>query len=254
MSLAVNKNFFWYWKRSLGAHVALLILMLIGNKLNFFDLNVSEPQVILPSVRVDIVELPKHTLEELKKIEIAPPPIPELSNEKHQKLNDIKVPDDNKDHKIFEEIVKKTEKKLADKQIDEFKKLNEKKKTDERREEMKQLLLAGNKVQSGTQVQGEEVDQVLTEFDRYILEVTEKVRYQWKLPSYLKSLTLKCRIQLFINAAGLVQIAKIVESSGNEEYDSWALRSIQDAAPFKVPGDRILPELLRGKFILGYPL
>ena len=152
------------------------------------------------------------------------------------------------------EIIKKAEKKLADKQIDMLKKLNEEKKIDQRRKEMKGLLLAGNKIQTGTQLQGEEVSQELTEFDRYILDVTEKVRYQWKLPTYLKNLPLKCRIQLFINAAGLVQVAKIIESSGNVEYDKWALRSIQDAAPFAAPGSAILPELLRGNFVLGYPL
>jgi colicin import membrane protein len=254
MVLHPDKKFLWYWKRSLLAHGIILFLMLMANKLNFFNLANHEPKIILPSVRVDIVELPKHTLEELKKIEIAPPPtkVEEKSVEKNIPVEKV-VPKEKLDN-AFEEIVKKTEKKLADKQIENLKKLNELKKTEERRDEMKQLLLAGNKVQAGTQVQGEEITQELTEFDNYILEVTEKVRYQWKLPSYLKNLPLKCRIQLFINAEGLVQVAKIMESSGNEEYDNWALKSIKDAAPFKIPAQSILPDLLRGKFVLGYPL
>jgi len=254
MVLNSDKKFIWYWKRSLFAHGLILFLMILGNKLNFFNFSQNDPKIILPSVRVDIVELPKHTLEELKKIEIAPPPtkIEEKTVEKN--IPEEKVVPKEKLDNAFEEIVKKTEKKLADKQIENLKKLNELKKTEERRDEMKQLLLAGNKVQAGTQVQGEEVTQELTEFDKYILEVTEKVRYQWKLPSYLKNLPLKCRIQLFINADGFVQVAKIMESSGNEEYDNWALKSIKDAAPFKVPVQSILPDLLRGKFVLGYPL
>lgn len=132
--------------------------------------------------------------------------------------------------------------------------MKEQKDVDSRRDEMKKLLLAGNKVQQGTLLQGEEVSQDLSEFEQYISEVTEKVRFNWKLPSYLKDTTLKCRIQLYINARGMVEMSKIVESSGNEEYDSWALRSIQDALPFKEPGANVLPELLRGRFILGYPL
>ncbi len=254
MLVTTHKNFEWYWKRSLVFHVSIIFFMIIANKFNFLNFKPIEPKIILPSVRVDIVELPKYTLEELKKLEIAPPPVEIKADSPKNKDETVSTPSETKKDTTFEEIVKKTEKKLADKTIEDLKKLKEQKAAESRRDEMKHLILAGNKVHQGTLLQGEEVDQKLSEFEQYILEVTEKVRYQWKLPSYLKNTTLKCRIQLFINARGMVEVAKIVESSGNEEYDSWALRSIQDAGPFKEPNSNVLPELLRGRFILGYPL
>lgn len=253
--LHVHKRFNWYWKRSLVIHVGILFMMFILNKFNFLNFSSNQPKIILPSVRVDIVELPKYTLEELKKLEIAPPPS-EIKNESasDQKVDTV-LPNENKNNSnIFEEIVKKSEKKLANKMIDDIKKIKEQRDVENRREEMKQLILAGNKIQQGTLLQGEEVQQQLSEFEQYVLEVTEKVRYQWKLPSYLKDSMLKCRIQVYINARGLVEMTKVIESSGNEEYDTWALRSIKEALPFKEPSAAVLPELLRGRFILGYPL
>lgn len=255
MLVTTQKSFDWYWKRSMVFHVLLITFMLLANKFHFLDFTTPDPKIILPSVRVDIVELPKYTLEELKKLEIAPPPTAINAKAKENIDEKAVVPTKTKNEStIFEEIVKKTERKLADKTIDDLKKLQLQKDVENRREDMKQMILAGNKLQQGTLLQGEEVQQQLSEFEQYILEVTEKVRYQWKLPTYLQNTALKCRIQLFINARGLVEMSKIVESSGNEEYDSWALRSIQDAVPFKEPNSNVLPELLRGKFILGYPL
>ena len=186
-------------------------------------------------------------------MEIAPPPPMDVQPKEKISSLESPIPKEKLDN-AFEEIIKKSEKKLADQQIENLKKLQEDRKMEERRNEMKQLLLAGNKVQTGMQLQGEENHQELTEFDRYVLELTEKIRFHWKLPSYLKDQTLKCRIRLFINAEGQVQVAKVIESSGNEEYDNWAMKSINDAAPFKMPSKNILPELLRGKFVLGYPL
>lgn len=249
MDILLDKSFSWYWKRSLITHALIIVMIIINNKFDFFKFNSNEPTKIMSSVRIDIVELPKYTLEELKQLEVAPPPTSTKLDKPQTAAAEVKT-----EKSVFEEIVKKSEKKLADKKIDELKKINENRATEDRREEMKQLLLAGNKVQQGVQVQGEEHNQVLTEFDKYVLEVTEKVRYQWKLPSYLKDATLKCRIQVFINSKGMLEMAKVVESSGNEEYDNWALRSINDALPFKIPSNIVLPELLRGRFILGYPL
>jgi hypothetical protein len=250
-----SKNFIWYWKRSFAAHAVLIILLVVATKFNFFSDRFDKPKIILPSVRVDIVELPKYTIEELKKLEIAPPPVSPKVDAKQKASESTDLPKETKQTvSDFEEIVKKSERNLADKTISDLKKLKEQKEIENRRDEMKELLLAGNKVQQGTLLQGEEVQQQITEFEQYILEVTEKVRYHWKLPSYLQNTELKCRIQLFINSRGMVEMTKIIESSGNEEYDSWAIRSIQDAIPFREPGATVLPELLRGKFVLGYPL
>jgi outer membrane biosynthesis protein TonB len=248
-----NQDFQQNWLKSLGIHTLLIMTFLLLGKSNFFKTLNLQPKQILPSVRVDIVDLPKETLEELKKMEMAPPPV--VKQEQTKQIMQEPIAVEKKSSKdSFEEIVKKTENRLAERQLEEFKKINEQRKVDSRREEMRQILLAGNKIQAGSQLQGAERVEELTEFDRYIVEATEKVKLYWKLPTYLQQSSLRCRLQVFVNAQGSAQLIKIYESSGNPEYDSWALKSVNDAIPFKIPLEAIVPDLLRGKFILGFPL
>ena len=64
MIISTDKNFFWYWKRSLFAHALIVVLTILANRMNIFDLSPEQVQVLQPSVRVDIVELPKYTLDQ----------------------------------------------------------------------------------------------------------------------------------------------------------------------------------------------
>jgi len=250
-----QEKFFYYWKRSLLWHCGIIVLVVLLSKINFFVFLSPNPKIISSSVRVDIVELPKYTLEELKKMELAPAP-KVIADEKLGKDADIKNDQETdisqKEDSDIEEIFKKIKK-----QATLSKNKNDKKKTKDtlvREKELNELVLAGNKLMKGSLITGEEKDDKPTPFEQYILEATEKVRSNWKLPTYLKNQPMKCRIQVFINSQGSIELTKIMESSGNEEFDSWAMKAIEDSLPFTSPDSAIVSELLRGRFILGFPL
>ena len=249
-----SEKFFLYWKKSFLFHCVIISVLAISWKFNFWKYFDLSPEIITPSVRVDIVELPKYTLEELKKMEITPPP-ENIEPSKQAEIKEIKIEKkiENEDSKI-EELFKKIEKNVAKKRKIDQKHEKDLKSMESRRQELNQILLAGNKLKKGSVTEGEEQKNETNEFDQYLLEVTEKIRVHWKLPSYLQQSAFKCRIQLFINSQGTIELIKIVETSGNSEFDDWALKAINDTIPFKVPLSQIVPDLMRGKFILGFPL
>lgn len=248
-----EQKFFQVWIRSLITHIIIFLVLFLMTKFNFFSTSNLEPRKIFSSVRVDILDLPKETLQELKKMEIKPPAVND-STSKSDELKDKKLETKEKPKDVFEDIIKKTEKNVADKTIESLKAKNEKRQQDLRREEMNKLLLSGNKIQEGNRLHGEETQNKLTPFEEYIVQATEKVRLYWKLPSYLQGAELRCRIQLYLNAQGEILLLKIIQSSGNVEYDNWAEKSIREAVPFSPPDNSIRAELMRGNFILGFPL
>lgn len=250
-----NQPFYQLWIKSLFLHLLVFVLLFILSKFKFFEIVLKEPRKIQTAVRVDILDLPKNTLEELKKLDILPPPInnQEVKPSDKNGANDLIQKVEN-DKDVFDEVIKKSEKNIANKTIDELKVKNEKRLQDIRRDEIRKILLSGNKIKEGSRLQGEDLQEKLSAFDQYIVSATEKVKSYWKLPSYLLGENLKCRIQLFINAKGEIVLLKIMESSGNTEYDSWAERAAKDAAPFPTPDSEIRADLLRGNFVLGFPL
>ena len=115
------------------------------------------------------------------------------------------------------------------------------------------MILAGNKLSSGTAFTGELSSGQLTQLRRYMESLPRFVRPHWVLPSYLKEQELRCRIRVFIGKGGKLLKTKIVESSGDVEYDSYALRAIA-RAELPSPDESLAKELVSGVVILGFPL
>jgi colicin import membrane protein len=88
----------------------------------------------------------------------------------------------------------------------------------------------------------------------YSTQLVEKIRQFWALPSYLLDKGLNCRVQVFISKKGILIDYKITESSGNNEYDKLAIRSVIRAAPFVSPPSSLRRRLLKGELIFGFPL
>ena len=119
---------------------------------------------------------------------------------------------------------------------------------------LKKLILEGNKVSQGSSITGEELIESQKEFVRYIQALPDKVRPNWKLPTYLIEKNLRCRIRIFIASDGKVVKTEILESSGDEEYDQKALSAIKQSSPLPKPSSNILKEVTSGQVVLGFPL
>ena len=57
-----------------------------------------------------------------------------------------------------------------------------------------------------------------------------------------------------MNSKGRVIHHRFISTSGNEEFDLRALKSIDDAQPFPLPEQEIKDRLLSEGVILGFPL
>ena len=121
--------------------------------------------------------------------------------------------------------------------------------------ELQKLIIAGNKVSKGSSLTGEVIsDKEASEFNNYINKLPEIIRPFWQLPSYLKEQNLQCRIVLYLSSDGSIIKTTILETSGNDDYDLRALKSIQAAAPFPLVTPEIVDRVKSGEIVLGFPL
>lgn len=249
----------------------VIFLFLLLNK-SFFSIGLLDPEsteimVIEPSVRVDIVQMPSQTLQELKKLDLTvdvPKGEELVIDEKSKPAQSVNEAEQiefqtEKKEKSFSDVLKELSAKKLEKSAPEKKqakkgqKTGSEKITNSQQAELQKLLLAGNKLSDGTASQGSGTAQ-LQGFNAYISKLPDHVRPHWKLPSYLMGQGLKCRIRIFLNLQGNVVQSKIWESSGNEEYDNRALKAIEQSQPFPLFDKEFLSRAIAGDIVLGFPL
>lgn len=239
-------------------HVFLILIIwglkLVG-ALSFFDSpkNDNKLMIIESAVRVDVVSMPKFTVSELKKMKIpaakAEPKVeiakPETASNETSKVEFKKVAPKVNLGSLLANISRKN--------IPKSKKVKSKKKKFDRNK-LKALVLEGNKISKGSSTVGKQIDKSLEAFVEYTQALSDRVRNEWKLPSYLMDRDLRCRIRIYLAANGNLIKAQVYESSGEAEYDNKSLDAIKRAAPFNRPDGTILPRISAGDIILGFPL
>ena len=237
-----------YFGRVLAAHFFFFLVIYLSFFLEDRDFfrKAKRHKVIQSSIKVDVVAMPKLTLRELKQMGI----------------QDIKVKSDSSKQGDKGALQRKSNTSLSFlKKIKQFskKKLKvrrsgrKKKRADSQDEKLGKLILAGNKLSSGVSLTGHVNSNELSELRLYMESLPRFIRPHWVLPSYLKEKGLQCRVRIFIAKGGRLLQAKVVESSGDPQYDSYALRAIQKAQ-LPVPKDELLEELVQGMVVLGFPL
>lgn len=215
-------------------------------------------KVIKSAVRVDLVGMPKFTLQELKQMEPADfnkEPVQNIEQKQEAIPKDVvKLQDEKADKKPstnFLNKIKNLSKKNNVKVVKEKPKKNEK---PVNLKKLNNLILEGNKISKGTALSGKQTEQNLTVLESYLNNITQFVRPHWKLPSYLKNNTeLRCRIRIFINKSGKIFKSEILEPSGEPQYDSLAQTAISRTT-LPAPPVEIVPSLVKGVAVLGFPL
>lgn len=220
--------------------------------------DVKDLKIIQSSVRIDVVAMPKFTVQELKKMKVSEPVVEEKGEEVKEKAKpDIIKPDDivieKKEPKLnlknLLSNLSKKEKKVKVKKGKEQGKIDSKSK-----KELQQLILEGNKVSAGTSTVGDSLAIEKSLFNDYVSALPNRVRPYWKLPSYLMDKGLKCRIRVFIASSGKILKTEIYESSGNSEFDQKAMSSLKQVSSFSQPKSEITARLASGAVVLGFPL
>jgi colicin import membrane protein len=260
---SLNDKFAKYFSLALGFHGFLILLglglsFIIGLNVLSTEESKKNLKIIQSSVRVDVVAMPKFTVQELKKMKVEAP-IPEVKGERLQEkeAQDIIKKDDI--------VIKKVKKKIdlsnllanlgkKEKKIDVKKGSKDRKIDLESRRQLKKLILEGNKVSAGTSTVGSTTSLDQTRFSQYVSALPNFIRPYWKLPSYLMDKELKCRIRLFIASNGKILNSEIYESSGVDEFDQKALQALTNISSFPKPEGEIVSRLAAGEVLLGFPL
>ena len=291
-----EQNFPFYLRRSTYIHLALLSLTLMGGKIVFEQqqkLREKNMELVQASVRVDMVAMPKYTLNELKnlssgveeakkeestpsptKTEIKEPlkeepvkaepvkeepakaePIKEEPKPEAGALKSDPAPTFEETNKIKRQSFLSKLKQIGNKKIkSEGSQKAEKGLYGEKATNLKNLVMAGNKLNKGTAMYGDGKASDLTAFQVYASRLPDLVRPHWRLPSFLMGKKLKCRIRVWLSMNGEVSRADVYQSSGDNEYDKRAIEAIKAAAPFPKLSEEFAKRGQNGDIALGFPL
>ncbi|MFA6236429.1 MAG: TonB family protein [Bacteriovorax sp.] len=269
-----GQQFPFYLRRSSYIHASLLLFTLIGGKVvvdqqkKLRDANL---ELVQASVRVDMVAMPKYTLNELKNLSSGveeakkEEPTPALPQEP-EKIIEAEKPVEKKeiadDPTAFQEANKQKRQSFLSK-LKEIgsKKLEsagnqkaEKGLYGEKATDLKQLVLAGNKLSKGTAIYGDGNAADMTAFQAYASRLPDLVRPHWRLPSFLLNKNLKARVRVWLAASGDVTRAEIYQSSGDTEYDQRAVDAVRATSPFPRLSDEFAKRGQTGGILLGFPL
>ena len=233
---------------------------IMGEKSSLREYNMN---LVESSVRVDVVAMPELTVQELKSLKESPSEAkvkeasekPQVEKTKQvESSSEIEYQkealDKVKKKKNFQDLLKKMS------QEDVREKISKTVETSDsgvESESLNKLIVSGNKLSDGTTLVGESQKGLQSDLARYAASMVERVRLHWKLPSYLKEQNLRCRIQIFLRKNGDLSHAKVIESSGNTEYDNRALRAIRSAR-FSPVDEKIASSVSSGEIVLGFPL
>nr|BDT29465.1 TonB family protein [Bacteriovorax sp. HI3] len=274
-----HPGFNFFLRRSTYIHAALVASTLIGGKVAF-DLNRAEREknleLIQASVRVDMVAMPTHTLNELKNLssgveeakreEKAPEvekPV-EKVEPKPEPKEEPKVAEEKPDAgPTFEEAKAAQKRKdflsklktIGNKKVDsEGTQKAEKGAYGSKETALKDLVLSGNKLSKGTAMYGEGGAAEMTAFQAYASRLPDLVRPHWKLPSFLMDKNYKARIRVWLNMSGEVTRAVVYQSSGDNEFDQRAVEAVKTASPFPALKEEFGRRAMNGDILLGFPL
>lgn len=250
---------------SCGIHLGLLALALLGGKLVSKVFKNNDVEIIRAAVRVDVVGMPKFTVQELKVMQrdAIPTPEPEVAKGATEESKPVQDTPDvvKKDDLVIQEkgqVVKKSSflnvlneysnKKVTKKEVAK----GEKKGVGNKN--LDSLIIEGNRLSKGTALVGDFSDEAGSEFAQYVQTLPDLIRPLFRLPSYLKEKDLRCRIRVFLSQDGKVLKAEVHESSGIEDFDVRARKAIEDAAPFPKPSQAVGVRLASSGIILGFPI
>ncbi len=240
---------------ALALHILLALLLTAISFL--FDMGIFQstteeaPEFLQTAVRVDVVAMPKLTVQELKNMRPEAP-----ASEAKDAAPEAKVAESSSETEFKSE--KKVElssllSNLSSRKTEKAKKKKNKGSALDSKA-LSALAMEGNKVSKGQSLVGDALKENQGEFAEYVSGIPAQVRPHWKLPSYLIEKNLKARIRIYISGNGKILKTEIYESSGVDEFDRRALRALKATGILPPPSKNIRSRLASGQVVLGFPL
>lgn len=267
MNKAENQSYTKYFLLAISLHCIVLAVILLNHssqetlKISAMEPTHSMPKEIVASLAVIPSEAPKKIQ---KKIQIAEPQklvqdlVKDLVQEQEINLEKIKAEKLAKLEKLEKELEKNKVEQLA--KLEQAKREQAKIEAARLLEQNKERILAQKRI---TQVQQEaekvaqkaaeqvlaqqqalaqqaqranEQAQLLRMIDRYALLMRAKIHQNWRRPVGIDNLY-KCKVAVKLGIHGEVVSAKVIDSSGNVEFDRSAELAILKSSPLPLPSD-----------------
>jgi TonB family protein len=241
-----------YYLKSLLLHSGIVIMLFfIPLLMKSFR---GEPKAIIvrEAVRVDVVAMPKFTVNELKQINVeAKEEQPAVKEESPSKNNsDIELKKEGKVD-LTNLLSNLSKRKVSIK----AKRVKPQKKSYAGLKNLENLVLEGNKLSKGTALVGDLRDQGrLEDYESYAVSIVPSVRRNWKLPSYLLDKDYKCRIKLYIDENGKIIGQKLIVPSENSEFNQRAMTAVRLSSPLPIPPKVITSKVKVRGVVLAFPI
>lgn len=258
-----DRNFYKNFLISFGVHCLLFLLAFAGGEVisRSFKSN-TDVEVIRSAVRVDVVGMPKFTIQELKKMEAQPviEKAPEVA--KGKKEETVTETEDviKKDDLVIQEEGKKKAKASFLNILNDYSNKKVAAKPSKKgnaagtgNKNLESLIIEGNRISKGSALVGDYTDEQNSEFSAYVQNLPGVIRPFWKLPSYLLEKDLRCRIKIFLSSEGKLLKLEMQESSGVAEFDARAEKAVREAS-FPKPSPEVAARLANSGIILGFPI
>jgi TonB family protein len=262
VDLANDDRFYRSFIISLGAHALLIAAAALGARFLPEAFRNTDIEIVRASVRVDVVGMPKFTVQELKDMqkEANLPREPETAKGEAApakveapdvvKEGDLVIPEEGKEKKkpsFLATLSDYSNKKIAPAPRDKGKKTGTADKT------LAALVIEGNRLSQGSALVGDYSDGPDSPFASYVQTLPGAIRPNWKLPGYLLEKDLRARIRIFLSASGKLLKLEVVESSGDADFDARAEKAVRDTS-FPQPAPEVGARLTSSGIILGFPL
>ena len=242
-----KRGFFFFLMLSCSIHIFSVVFFLSSNRLwDFF----SQDKIIVPaSIRVDMVALPdfpskRETVKKKEKPAVLP--VKEVKKKpektkKPEKIGDLKK----------KEVQKQQLQEPKEKKPPEERDTDDTQNEQEKPSDLEEKVNKGNQIVEGEE-KGEEIlnQQQMLEINTYMMSVKAQTEANWNLPKYLTDMNLTAQIEIRINNEGGMIYKQIVLSSGNELFDSYVLKAIENSAPYPPPPANVR-DLIRSGIVLS---
>jgi outer membrane biosynthesis protein TonB len=235
---------------SLMGHGALAVLLCFQTLWYWFF----PTRMDAPSLRVDIVDLPDTLKKDLEDAWIAP-----------EKPSRAKAAPTQDSVELTDEMVLKP-KKGHDKNnptkpsklqsiLKKFENVSPDPTEDEAAEELEKRIhhkpIRGNQLSQGNSLSGDAREGGPAGYPEMI---KVKLRLHWQLPIWLKRQNLSAQVRILIDSQGRIVSKQFVTRSGNDGFDEYVERALNDSQPLPAPPTELVSTLMSRGILVGFPL
>lgn len=191
--------------------------------------------LLRPTIHVDLVDLPSQTKAPEQELDTSLPIKEDVKAPEEEKSEtepdafkkEIDKPKE-KSPEAIKEDAKAALKKLKEevekkKRLDREAKINSEKDKLKRLEEKARQAIRGNQVNQGTSLDGV-MDKT---FNAYLGHVSEKIKSNWALPTWLQSRNLRASVRIYIDEQGRISRFLFTQKSPDESFDNYVADAIK---------------------------